>query len=196
MKKFTVILAVCALFLCSTTANAEGLIFKGGLAYTSGTEIKDVKINGYTGWMFGAGYETGSVAGLSLQPEILYKVKGAKFEDATKVQMNYLEIPVNVQWGLDLLLIKPFVFAGPFVGFNLSNKFSNETTYAEAFKSTIKKLEYGFGAGFGLDLFKFQLTAKYNWNFGGVADWSAYKADLQGISVATGTLELSIGLKF
>lgn len=196
MKKIAVLFATVALLCSATAASAEGLIFKGGVTYTQGTKLKDVDIKGYTGWHFGAGFQTESFAGFTFQPELLYKVKGVSLEDATSVRMNYIEIPVNIQWGADLLVARPFIFAAPFVGVNLSTKFSREATYAETLSQNIKKLECGFGAGAGVEVGKIQVTVKYNWNFGNVADWSSYKASLKDVRVATGTLEAGVALKF
>lgn len=196
MKRIAFILAAAVLTLSATSVSAEGLVFKGGLTYTEGTEVRDISLDGYAGWHFGAGFQTASIAGFSLQPEVLYKVKGVSLDDFLSLRMNYLEIPVNLQWGVDLLIAKPFIFAAPFVGFNLSTKFSTESSYALTLSKNVKKLEYGFGAGAGLEIGKFQLTLKYNWNFGNIADWSSYKASFNDVKVGTGALEASVGLKF
>lgn len=196
MKRIAIIFAAAAaLILSSVTANAEGLVVKGGLTYTSASSVQDLK-NGKSGWEFGAGYQTETFGGLSIQPELLYKVRGVTLSDATNVSMNYLEIPVNVQWGIDLLIARPFIFVSPFVGCNLNTKFSKESELAATIKDSVKKFEYGFGAGLGLDFFRFQITAKYNWNFGNIASWSDYKEKISGLDPAAGTIEIALGLKF
>ena len=196
MKKIAIIFAAAAaLILSSVTASAEGLVVKGGLTYTSASTVQELK-NGKSGWEFGAGFQTETFSGLSLQPELLYKVKGVTLSDATKVDMNYLELPVNVQWGIDLLIARPFIFASPFIGCNLGTKFSKESDLAATVKESVQKFEYGFGAGIGLDLFRFQITAKYNWNFGKIASWGDYKEKLSGLDPAAGTIEIALGLKF
>ena len=53
--------------------------------------------------------------------------------------MNYVEVPVNIQWGPDLLIARPFVFASPFIGYNLKNRFSKETTLAETITENSSK---------------------------------------------------------
>lgn len=197
MKKIVILLAAAAALMLSSavSAKAEGLIVKGGLTYTSASTVQELK-NGKSGWEFGAGFQTETFSGLSLQPELLYKVKGVTLSDATKVDMNYLELPVNVQWGIDLLIARPFIFASPFIGCNLGTKFSKESDLAATVKESVQKFEYGFGAGIGLDLFKFQITAKYNWNFGKIASWGDYKEKISGLDPAAGTIEIALGLKF
>lgn len=196
MKRIAIIFAAAAaLILSSVTARAEGLVVKGGLTYTNASTVQDLK-KGKSGWEFGAGYQTGTFSGLAIQPELLYKVKGVTLTDATNVSLNYLELPVNVQWGIDLLIARPFIFVSPFIGCNLGAKFSQESDLATTIMDSVKKFEYGFGAGLGLDFFRFQITAKYNWNFGNIASWSDYKEKISGLDPAAGTIEIALGLKF
>ena len=79
MKKLTVLFAsIMVLVGASYSANAQGLIIKGGLSYANiaaGFEVPNVQIKNYTGWHFGLGFQTGSLMGFSLQPELLYNVK-------------------------------------------------------------------------------------------------------------------------
>jgi Opacity protein and related surface antigens len=200
MKKSIVfILSALILLGASVNANAQHFIVKGGVAYANGPKVSNVKdydFKGYTGWMAGIGYQVGNFAGFSIQPELLYKVKGVNLEDAGKIKMNYLEIPVNIQFGPDLLIARPYVIAAPFIGFNLANSLSKESITLEAVKNSIEKVEYGFGLGAGLDVWKLQLAFKYNWNFGHVLDLSGYLSNLKNIDAAKGGFELTIGLKF
>ena len=82
---------------------------------------------------------------------------------------SFIELPVNVQWGVDLLMLRPFVFASPYVGFNIGNKISG---ISGTFNNN--KVTGGVGLGLGLEISKLQITAKYNWDFGGVASWNDY----------------------
>ena len=84
----------------------------------------------------------------------------------------------------------PFVFAGPYVGIGMGI-FGNKTT-AEQLKQDLKALEYGLGIGVGIDLWILQLTAKYNWNFGRIAD-ATKVPQLEG---SPRIIEICVGLNF
>ena len=166
-----------ALMIVAADANAEGFVIKGGLAFqnlNSGVEaLKNASLKTKLGWTAGIGYQTATWGGFSLQPEVLYRsksietvIEGETFSTTTS---SFIEIPVNVQWGVDLLMLRPFVFASPYVGFNIGNKISGISgTF------TNNKVTGGVGLGLGLEISKLQITAKYNWDFGGVANWNDY----------------------
>ena len=194
MKKIAFLL-VSLLLLGSVAANAQGVIVKAGFNYTNASSVQDLK-SGKTGWQFGAGFQTESWTGFSLQPELIYKVKGVTLEDATKVSMNYVELPVNIQWGPDLLIARPFIFASPFLGYNIGTKFSKETTLADTINRNFHRFEYGLGLGLGINVWKLQITGKYNWNFGQITTWSDAQANVKGLDPAAKTFEICVGLKF
>lgn len=107
-------------------------------------------------------------AGFALQPEILYSVKGATVEELrTNVKMGYIEVPLQIQWGLNLAKrnFRVYAFGEPFVGYNLStNPINPQTSIGEV----VDKLEYGLGLGLGLQLFKhIQISGAYVWNLDG-----------------------------
>ena len=194
MKKIAFLL-VSLLLLGGVAANAQGVIVKAGFNYTNASSVQDLK-SGKTGWQFGAGFQTESWTGFSLQPELIYKVKGVTLEDATKVSMNYVELPVNIQWGPDLLIARPFIFASPFLGYNIGTKFSKETTLADTINRNFHRFEYGLGLGLGINVWKLQITGKYNWNFGQITTWSDAQANVKGLDPAAKTFEICVGLKF
>lgn len=193
MKKLALIM-VSLLLLGGVAANAQGVIVKGGFNYTNAS-VQDLKA-GKTGWQVGVGMQTESWTGFSLQPELVYKVKGVTLEDATKVSMNYVELPVNIQWGPDLLIARPFIFASPFLGYNLGTKFSKETTFADTINKNFHRFEYGLGLGLGINVWKLQITGKYNWNFGRITTWSDATANVKGLDPAARTFEIAVGLRF
>ena len=193
MKKLAFVL-VSLFLLGSVAAHAQHAIVKGGFNYTNAT-IEGMKA-GKSGWQVGIGLQTEAWTGFSLQPEIIYKVKGVTLEDATKVSMNYIEVPVNVQWGPDLLIARPFIFASPFIGYNLGTKFSKESTIADTINRNFHRFEYGVGIGLGINVWKLQITGKYNWNFGRITTWSDAAANVKGLDPAGRTLEICVGLLF
>ena len=194
MKKL--ILTLAAAVLLATSAFAEGFIVKGGLTYGNVASKDIVKsltsldIKSYTGWHAGIGYQTGTLAGFSLQPELLYNLKGAN-SNAGALKLNYLELPVNVQWGIDLIIARPFLMVSPYIGYCMSGKWDNEKL--EDMKD---RLEYGFGLGAGINIWKIQVTAKYSWNFGQVSSLGEYWSKITDNNKTNGGLEISAAICF
>lgn len=186
MKK--IILAVaCALMAFSAYAQKSGHFgVIGGLTTTS-TKFSAIKsdIQAKNINLFHAGicYNQPIALGFAIQPALEYNVKGANLSEITGLsdvnfKTGYLELPVQVQWGIDLLgIVRPFVFAEPFIGFALNNKTNLSSLSAEGWDNLKTRFEGGVGLGAGVDVVKhIQLTFRYFWNFGEV-----YKIDIPQI---------------
>lgn len=186
MKKI-VVAALAVLCLCNV-ASAKGFLIKGGVEFPhyNVSNLGDLNFKEMTGWHAGIGYQTGSLLGFSLQPELLFQ-HGGMDTDGESIRVNNLQVVANVQWGIDLLIFKPYIFAAPFVSYDL-------TDISQILSR--KKWDYGVGAGVGLDIWKFQLSAKYNWAFGGIIDWNSYVDDVKNIKANTGAVVLSLAFKF
>lgn len=216
MKKIILsLVAVIMLSATSFTSQAQGLLFKGGLNYSNldfNQSFKDLaqsfdlNVSNYSSFHIGIGYQTESTAGFTLQPELLYSKKGQKFGEQASWNLDYLELPVNVQWGPDLVICRPFVQVSPFVGYSIRSRVStsNETldrqinSFFESFTKDANRFEFGLGIGGGIELVrKFQITAQYVWNFGNVANLQDYLDSARNISKDTcGALQISLGLMF
>ncbi|MBP5210348.1 MAG: PorT family protein [Bacteroidales bacterium] len=201
MKKLTLfVISVLMLTSVSFSANAQKFVIKAGIT-SSQQDIKNLNIQNikdYTSFQIGIGYQTRSVAGFSVQPELVYNRKGSKINDANW-ELSYLQVPVNIQWGPDLLIVRPFIQATPFVGFCLSNKLNGtgDQTIVETTKELASKLEYGLALGGGVELFDLvQVTAKYAWNFGKVAGGKEYAQNVGQIRNTPHSLEITVGVKF
>ena len=83
------------------------------------------------------------------------------------IKMNYLQLPVNLQWGVDLVLFCPFIMVSPYIGYAIAK--------GDGFKdvgwSNLNKFEYGVGLGAGLDIWKFQVSGRYCWDLGTMSDF-------------------------
>lgn len=103
--------------------------------------------------------------GFALQPQIIYSVRGATGQEImSNVKLGYLEVPIQVQWGLNLARrnLRVYVFGEPFVGYNISSNAINMSTRVGELKDL---LEYGVGLGAGIQLFeRFQLSATQAWD--------------------------------
>lgn len=192
LLKFAVA-AVSLLLLAASPLSARGFLVKGGVEFPhyNISDLSDVRFASITGWHAGAGYQTGTLAGLSLQPELLYQRSGftAKGIDGTtdQVRTDNIQAIANIQWGVELIIFRPFLFVAPFASYNLSQR----SDFLD-----LKKWDYGLGAGIGFDIGGVQVTGKYNWAFGGVVDWNSYMESTKNISANTGSLVVSIAYIF
>ena len=83
------------------------------------------------------------------------------------------------------------------LGCNLGNAISPEGYVSrETLSNAVRFLDYGIGAGVGIDFWYLQLTAKYNWMFGPVADWSVFVDNLAGLRINMATFEVALAIKF
>jgi len=204
MKKVVVFIIALTLFMgFNVNSNAQGFIIKGGLSYANmGTRFENYDVKSYAGYHFGVGVQTGSLLGFSLQPELLYNVSGSKIGENIDWVQGYLQLPVNIQWGIDLMICKPYIQVSPFVGYCLSNTLSvtgvsADTNLFDYISDNSDRFDYGVGIGAGLELWKLQVSAKYIWNFGNVTDWNEFENNLGNITTDNaGAVEVSIAIKF
>jgi hypothetical protein len=185
MKKLIVFAAA---LLVSATAFAEGFGIVGG--YTSSSmKMQEMTFKSSAGVHAGFAYNVPLGIGFSLQPELIYNVKGYNWQgdkDAAalqeKAKFGYVEVPVQLQWGPDLLLLRPYVLAEPFVGFAVTGKkilTAGETKVNwDNFKS---RLEDGGGVGAGIEIYnRVQVSFKYYWNFEDAKQWSDITDKVKG----------------
>lgn len=185
MKKFKKIAAVIVLALgTSLTANAQETTdltsktganfgFKGGLNLSNlYTEDVDDE-NGLIGFNAGLFLELPISSSLSLQPELLYSVKGAEltydnaFASGTgKFRLNYIEAPVLLRANLTNNFNIHF---GPYFAYLVDAKISNETDGGgfnfeeEIDNDDLNKLDYGLAVGLGIEFDSFGIGARYNY---------------------------------
>ncbi len=118
---------------------------------------------GFTGGIFFA-FNFGSV--LTIQPEILYTMKGASYvalDDSytDKLYADYIEIPILLKLRIPLPIIQPFIFAGPSLGFKLSEKLERDGVPLT--DVLLKNNDYGAVFGAGLNLGRnFMIDVRYS----------------------------------
>ena len=158
----------------------------GGETSTS-TTIKEVDTKSIAQYHAGLVAEIPLGAGFAVQPALLYQVKGMsldKWGDNTgsdiskslETKLGYVEIPVQLQWGPDLVAFRPYAFVEPFIGYQITEKNKDEIKSVD---TELVKVEYGMSLGAGIDISHFQISAKYFWNFGNV-----YKGDINKTGTA------------
>lgn len=151
---------------------------------SSSSNAKNLDPSSIGRYHFGVTAEIPVAFGFAVQPSVLYQAKGTKLSDANidnfklDAKVSYIEIPVQIQWGPDLMAFRPYVFAEPFVGYGLHSKVKGtspsltatdllESYSSKSFsESALSRWEYGLGLGAGIDVWKMQVSVKYYWNFG------------------------------
>lgn len=188
MKKFVLSAALVIMSLCfSSTASADNFGVLGGVNfYTS--SIKGINAKTMTQWHAGVTYKVELPAGFQFQPTLLYNVKGANLNvSQIDLSVGYVEFLASFQWGVDLILFRPYVDVSPFVGYGVNGWGSMK----DVWKNAANKLEYGVGLGGGLQIWRFQLAARYNWNLGRLFDDSVEEnpfknANFNGVTLSLG----------
>ena len=187
MKKILTLAAVVAASLClASQARAQfGII--GGLT-TSKTTVKDAADDFKNISLYHAGltYKIDLGVGFALQPSLIYQVKGAKVENIGsaasedfKLKTGFVELPLSIQWGPDLMAFRPYVFAEPFVGYQITSSDQGNQTVADWAKQAKNKVEYGFGLGGGLEIAShLQISVQWFKNMGQMFDTSKTAADV------------------
>ena len=169
------VIALCVMtFWSSDALRAGDFGVTGGASFTG---LKDVSKDMTTGYHAGITYKFHLPLGFAIQPSLLYHLKSSTVDSALQtgslagLDVGYLEFPVSFQWGPDLLLFRPFFDVSPFVGYALNNDIRHASArgVVETMKNKwdgMNRLEYGLGIGGGLEIWKIQVVARYNWNFG------------------------------
>ena len=177
MKRFiTLLLAgTVALFSAVESFAEHNFGVVGGVTMSS-LNLKEFSSRLATRYHAGLTYRFDLPAGFAIQPSVLYHVKGADFKaDAKELRFDvgYIDVPVSIQWGPDLLLFRPFLDVTPFVGIGVNNAVAYKDAKDGVGKANdwedFSRWEYGIGLGVGLDIWRFQLIGRYNWNLGNLA---------------------------
>ena len=183
MKKVLLsIIAVAILFVGAqaqiTFAPRVGL----NMANVGGDDTDDNKMK--MGMQIGAIVNYGFSDALSLQTGLLFSQKGTKidakvYSDPIKITVNYLEIPINAVYGLELGGNTLQFLAGPYIGIGLSGKmksnmdgfedvdiqFVNNAIDADADKAPMKRFDFGLNIGAGYKINNIQIQANYGLGF-------------------------------
>ena len=183
MRRFFLsVIAIVA--VTSMTANAQIVRFgvQGGFTSSNST-VKNFDTKSVSLYQLGMALNFPIAAGFAIQPALVYQMKGTSLDKAIdagfissfrslETKVGFLELPVQIQWGPDLVAFRPYVFAEPFIGIGINTENtvttinSIRTNTKDVAKSAQKRLEYGLGIGAGLEFWKIQVSARYFWNFG------------------------------
>ena len=184
MKKLISILFVACLALAlSSEVDARRFGIKAGVNVND-LNVENVESVSALGYQAGISWQFDLPLGFAIQPDLMYHVKATRLDQVeSQLGLGYVELPVNIQWGLRLAdrKIRIFAQASPFVGYAVSQTGESDSIlgdYADELDklgvntanidkwANINRFSYGAGLGAGIQLGFIQLTAQYNWSFG------------------------------
>lgn len=174
MRRIMILVATLCMTLFATGFESSaqskyGVI--GGINFST-ANVRNMNRGSMTQWHAGLTYRLDLPLGFSFQPSLIYNVKGAKVGKGDTpakfdISMGYIELPLSFQWGPDLLLFRPFIDVTPYIGYAVNNKLVGlQPNPVKNQWANLQRFEYGLGLGIGLDIWRFQVLARYNWNFG------------------------------
>jgi len=140
-----------------TTGTPHRIGFVGGLNIASFSGVdedgEDLNFSSRTVLGLGVVLDLALKPNLSLLFEPMYLQKGAEltFESGPgKFEAAYLEVPVFFKFALGTRTVRPYLMAGPTIGFNLSHELQF-SAFEQDFENNLKKLTrpIDFGLGFG-----------------------------------------------
>ena len=176
-KVFIILIIACTISNVSAQEKPYKIGIKAGINYIHLENYGKgyySDFEGMPGWSFGAlfQYKKGGFVNYSIVPEILFT------NSTTNVDLIYvtnyittiqtIDIPVNIKVGLQLSKIfRPYILGNIYGSYIIK-------TYGDFFDmldidktqagGQLNKLFFGVSAGFGFDLWKFQLESRYRWN--------------------------------
>lgn len=177
MKRlFLTAVAAVAVMVSGLNAGAQVKVGVLGGFTSSSTKASDISTESVSLYHAGLAAKVSLPYNLAIQPQLVYQVKGTAVDGSVDFSMKtgYVEVPVQLQWGPDLLVCRPYVLAEPFVGYAVNVKSVASVAGVEKIVKDFKDLnlnrfEYGLGVGAGVEFWRLQLAVKYFWNFGELA---------------------------
>jgi hypothetical protein len=147
-------LFILLLGICAAPASAQTIGFKIGPTFSK-LDFDADEANDFAESLTsfgGGGFIRFGMAGLALQAEVLAITKGTEFEfgtDDASFELTYVEIPLTAMFALGR---GPYVFAGPFVGFEVSCKgsFGDLSSDCDENDGSRNEIDYGLTGGLGI----------------------------------------------
>ena len=186
MKKILTLLV--AVLATASVAHAQFGIIGGFTSSKTSIDTKNISENfkGVSLFHAGIAYKVKLPLGFAIQPALTYEMKGANLEQVKSIneglsslstKAGYIQLGAGIQWGIDLLVARPFLLVQPFFGYQVtgSEKLnvlnSSGEEYNNFFKTAKNKLEYGFELGGGVEVVKhIQVSVVWFKNLGYIYD--------------------------
>ena len=164
MKKISVLLAVLLTLCMVLPASAKmSLGVLGGLNLANlsfDPKLEGFDLSNHTVFGIGGVLDYNLNESFSFHLEPMYLLKGCEgeaegFDVKMEADLAYLEVPVMLKYSFVAKDIKPYIMAGPTIGFNLSAKRKitvNGDSEEEDVKDDVKSIDFGLGFGAGVSL--------------------------------------------
>lgn len=176
MRKFIFAAAFFLMSLCFADNISAGNFGVFGGANFHTYSPKGIGSQTLTEWNAGIVYKCNLPLGFQIHPALAYNVKAATAESTNlDLSVGYVEFMASVQWGPDLILFRPYLEVSPFVGYGLNEWSGNTSAW-----NSLNRLEYGVGLGGGLQIWRFQIGARYNWTLPEIKG----PADFNGVTLS------------
>jgi len=168
MKKTTVMFGLVILTIGAQAAMCGG----ASVGLSAGLNIATINESDYDydsrlGGYFGGFVEQPITPIFSIQPELMFTMKGAKTAESDMditFKLNYWEIPVLLRANIPTDVgIDPFLVAGPSIAFNVTSKMESdsEEEVIPDIKGTDFGLIFGGGVGFPVGDYVMSVVARY-----------------------------------
>lgn len=160
------IILIALLITAPTVMQAQKMTYrwgvKTGLHFSHVSDFKES--NGATGYHMGGPvveFMQKKFSSTGVEAALLYSRKGFDFDDKNlkRVMNDYIEIPVNLKWRLNVPLVSPYIAMGPYANVVLGGEKKDYGKYS------VDPSPVNFGLGFsaGLDIIHVQLSLNFNW---------------------------------
>lgn len=189
MKKLNLLIVITLLSVSVTFAQRFGV--KGGLNIT-GLSVENHDYNAKLGFHLGpvAEFHFGDIFGL--ETGVLLTTKGGteKFgEDKYKINLTYLEFPIQVRAGYDFGTTRVYGILGPYLGVAVGGKYVStvndvKTSTKVDFGTDLKRFDAGLSIGACAAVSIFEIGFTYNHGFVNISDWHDTKNRAFYLSVA------------
>ena len=200
MKKGISLLSIVMLLLITSQSFAQAIFgAKAGLNLANVNEKSDAGSSTtkmLIGFHIGGTAEFAMSEKIGLEAGLLFSTKGAKQDFSglsSTLSINYLEIPINCIYKVDLSSLKVLISAGPYLAYALSGKADAETINfgSDAEKDDMKPLDFGLNIGAGVEIKGVSIMMQYGLGLANLA----LRTD-GGYSIKNYVIGISAGYKF
>lgn len=196
MKKIIKSLAIALIVLTAAPATAQIKFgIKGGAQFTN-IKVESLKTKSATGWFVGPTLEAMlPVVGLGVEGSLFYSRVNSElqptgiFSGYKNYDVDYLSLPINLKFKLNLPVVKPMIFAGPEFSVRVGDSFRDSfSDLIDKVDMRLSRSDVRFNMGVGVEvLSKVQITVAYN---AGVTD------TFKDIDSKSNVWRLGLGLYF
>lgn len=173
MKTFSIFLILVLTLAFAVAANAEGTAFgiKAGVNFANiaGDDTDD--LNSLTGFVGGGFVDIPMSPTLSIQPEVFYSQKGAKYEELgtdVSIKLDYVDIPVLLKFTMTGEGARPYFLFGPSLAFSVSSKVSADGESMDL--DNVASTDFGLVFGIGVNFQKFLIEGRYGLGLSDIND--------------------------